>query len=493
MLVREQNIVKQKLIPQVNSIEFPFDGIYLLEEGCSVCLEIMDNGSDEIFELVRERFHSFWKVTPVLALKPLQKAFSNEEHYEISITETLLTLRANNCKAVNLALYTLRQLAEVQRGTLTIRGFFLPVTEIADEPLFSFRAIHFCVFPETTYTQLEQRLRLAAYHKYNYAVVEFWGTYSYECFPALAWKEKAWGRASITRLVRLCRELGITLCPQFNLLGHASGARGGNGKHAVLDFHREYESLFEPDGWCWCLSNPETRRVLTDVVHELLELFEDPPYFHIGCDEAHNLASCLECRRSNIEDLLTDHITYFHDLLQKRSCRSVMWHDMLLTRDPEGPYAGYVANGKKEDCHENLLSRLPKDMVIADWQYDLPPRMSDADPEPEWPTWKAFLDKGFEVLFCPWDKNEVILSQAKKAAERKLKGCIQTTWHLGYRYPQMALFFHTGAQAAWNVENFVRGYNGNLTHHFRQVSQDMGVDSYEECGFTPLQYMPRPS
>lgn len=491
MQEREQNILKQRLIPQVNSMEFPTDGIYLLEDQCSVKLEVSGE-EDEVLLLARERFNAFWKMEPVLALSPLQKSFAHEEHYEISVTETLLTIRANGLKALNLALYTLRQLAEVRRGTLTINGFFLPVTEIVDEPVMSFRAIHFCVFPETTYTQLEQRLRLAAYHKFNYAIIEFWGTYAFECFPALAWEGKSWSRASVTRLVRLCRDLGITLCPQFNLLGHASGARGGNGKHVVLDFHREYESLFEPDGWCWCLSNPETRRLLTHVVHELLDLFEDPPYFHIGCDEAHNLASCLECRRSNIEDLLADHMIYFHDLLQKRSCRAILWHDMLLTRDPEGPYLGYVANGKKEDCHENLLSRLPRDMVIADWQYDFP-SINTADPEPEWPTHRAFLEKGFEVLFCPWDKTNQILSLAGKAAERKLKGCIQTTWHLGYRYPHMAFFFHAGAQAAWNVHNFIPGYNGNLTHHFRQVSQDMGVDSYEECGFTPVQYMPRPS
>ena len=490
MLEREINILKQRLIPQVNTVRFPSDGIYILEEQCAVKLEVCEE--DGVFALVKERFASFWKIEPVMAVSPLKQPFQNNEHYEIHITETLLTLRANSVKAVNLALYTLRQLAEVKRGTLTVSGYFLPVVQIEDEPVMSFRAVHLCVFPESSYAEVEQRLRLAAYHKFNYAVVEFWGTCAFECFPALGWEGKCWSRPSITRLVRLCRSLGITLCPQFNLLGHASGARGGNGKHTVLDFHREYEALFEPDGWCWCLSNPETRKLLTAIVHELLDLFEDPPYFHIGCDEAHNLASCLDCRRSNIEDLLLDHITFFHNELQKRSCRAIMWHDMLLTQEPGGPWSGYVANGKRIDCHENLLDRLPSDMIIADWQYGYP-QNKETDPEPDWPTQKFFHEKGFDTLFCPWNNIRGQRSQAKAAAARGLMGCIQTVWHHGYRYPDMMLFFGYGAQASWNPENFLYGYNGNLTHHFRQICQDMGIDSYEECGFTPLQYMPRPS
>ncbi|MBO5723841.1 MAG: hypothetical protein J6S58_03350, partial [Lentisphaeria bacterium] len=101
--------------------------------------------------------------------------------------------------------------------------------------------------------------------------------------------------------------------------------------------------------------------------------------------------------------------------------------------------------------------------------------------------------KGFDTLFCPWNNIRGQRSQAKAAAARGLMGCIQTVWHHGYRYPDMMLFFGHGAQASWNPENFLYGYNGNLTHHFRQICQDMGIDSYEECGFTPLQYMPRPS
>ena len=94
----------------------------------------------------------------------------------------------------------------------------------------------------------------------------------------------------------LGKDLGITLIPQINVYGHASSARSCTLKHAILDLQPQYEPLFEPGGWNWCLTNPETQRVLRELIEEMLGDFDHPPYFHLGCDEAQP-PSCPDCRK----------------------------------------------------------------------------------------------------------------------------------------------------------------------------------------------------
>ena len=65
------------------------------------------------------------------------------------------------------AFKTLRQLAEVQRGTEKVTGYFLVQCEINDAPAMEFRGIHLCIFPETPLWDIEKQIRLAAYHKFN--------------------------------------------------------------------------------------------------------------------------------------------------------------------------------------------------------------------------------------------------------------------------------------------------------------------------------------
>ena len=261
---------------------------------------------------------------------------------------------------------------------------------------------------------------------------------------------------------------------------------GGNGKHTILDRDPSLQCLFEPDGWTWCLTNPYTRQVLSDAVLELCEAFENPPFFHIGCDEAVNLAVCRDCRKSNIEDLLVDHITHFNDLLKSRGARTVMWHDMLIAGGKESPFCGYYANQNKEDHYENLCRRLPKDIIIADWQYGCPEE--DAPFDKTWPTNAYFKKEGFDVVLCPWTNNKGVIAQAKYIKERSLFGMLETTWHTINDYPTFHSIFFVAANGAWNAnEENILSYNMNLTFHLRQVCGDMGLTKYEDFGFEALQ------
>ena len=268
---------------------------------------------------------------------------TNSEAYAVSAGESGVRIAANTLAGVRWAAYSLRQLAIAKRGTFKTEGRILPTLSIEDAPHLAFRGIHLCWFPEVRPAQIERAIRLAALLKFNYAVIEPWGVFASERHPWFGWPEKPATKEEIARLVGIGRDLGITLVPQLNVFGHASSARSCTLKHATLDLHPEYEPLFEPGGWNWCLTNPEAQRVLRELIAELHDDFGNPPFFHLGCDEAQP-PSCPECRKRPYGELVCEHLTGLADFVRQRGARAMIWHDMLLDRD-DPRWEGYVRCG----------------------------------------------------------------------------------------------------------------------------------------------------
>ena len=374
---------------------------------------------------------------------------------------------------------TLRQLSETFGVSATTEDSrrFIPEVEIDDAPLLEFRGMHLCWFPETEISEIERSIRLAAYYKLNYIVLEFWGVFPFDASPALCWDEFHTTKDDVRNLVAIGKELGVELIPQMNLFGHAPAARGSSGKHTILDFHPEMEPLFTPDGWTWNVCNPATRELLTKCVLELYETFDRPAFFHIGCDEAYSAGtSFIERRDGGYLDALADWIVYFHDLLKERNCRIMMWHDMLIEASD---FKGYTTGGLAKT--RGLIDKLPKDILICDWQYGAPKEGET------WPTTTYFLDKGFDVLACPWENLDGIRSLAKNVAEKNAFGLLCTTWHTLYG-DKLRKEFPVAAQAAWGTK-----YQGSnpfgfpFDRHLRQALQNAVYKDYRTNGVNDWQ------
>ena len=486
MTEREKKILTDRLIPVPQKIEFHDGNEYIIADGCKVEITIPDDSG--CGELVIGLFQSYWQTTPEMIICPEDYTpLQNDESYGIEINEKVLKISAVSRAGVFNAMKTLRQLAEVQRGTVEVSGYFLVPCTIQDAPALAFRGIHLCIFPETPLWDLEKQLRIAAYHKFNYAVIEPWGVFPFESHPEFVWADKKIDKTEFKRLIKLGRELGITLIPQLNLIGHASASRSVTAKHAVLSYDPKLQPLFEPEGWSWCLTNPAARKVLTDMALELYEFFEHPPYFHIGCDEADNVATCRDCRRRETKTLIKEHIGWFHQLFAERNTRIIMWHDMLVSsEDPR--WKGYTACGLKQYQLEELYKELPRDIIIADWQY-LDPAELPADADPDWPTSGFFKQEKFDVMVCPWLNWRGISSFGKMAAREKLFGMLETTWHIFHDRNAVAVYC-CAAGAAWNPDAIPENSLANrlaLAQHTRQVDWDMKANEYTHTGWCQYQ------
>ncbi len=473
---KEAKIVKARLVPAPQSVALSDGPDVVLDTTIKVSFACAKDGPAAALE-VGKLFKEWFGIAPKLGAGDAGRAPQKADAYRLAASKGLLSIEAADLGGARNAMRTLRQIAEPVRGTRELKAYFVPELAIDDAPAMSFRGFHICWFPENSPVQIERFIRLAAYYKMNKVVLEPWGTFVSEKHPELNMPGGSMTVREIKRLVKIADSLGVTLIPQFNLFGHASGARSCSHKHTILDFHPELQPLFEPMGWTWCLSNPETAKLIEERVIEMYEAFGRPPYFHAGCDEAEDMGTCAACRRTDYAVVVQKYLTRIHDVLAARKCRMMIWHDMFLQAgDPR--WKGFYANGSKQA--EAMLDGLPRDIVICDWYYGEPNK------ENVWPTLKYFKEKGFPVLACPWENLEGYRGLSKAVQSEKLDGMLCTAWHHLYGSSMMAIYFRA-AHATWGALP-VGGYEGLVfAQHVRQIGWDIPVKTYEDTGTSNTQ------
>ncbi len=288
---------------------------------------------------------------------------------------------------------------------------------IKDFPTIKNRMVHFCIFPETELWELQRFIRLCGALKYTHVVIEFWGMLKYDCMKELAW-EFAFSKEQIKPIIVEANDLGLEIIPMFNHWGHAAASRVRHGKHVVLDQNPSLQTYFGEDGWCWDIKKQKVRDLLRSIRNELSELCGDGSYFHIGCDEAYN----FEFTKENM-DLICEFLNEIGDELKEQGRRAIAWGDMFLCRQAShNPNNKYTCNAPNNEAVQYMLSRLSRDIVIADWQYDA----TEAPVQ----TASVFTEAGFDCLLCPWDRgNKHMNAMIETVKAQSLMGFMHTTWH----------------------------------------------------------------
>lgn len=404
-------------------------------------------------------------------------ALTASDAYAIKVTPQGFFVAARNAISLLQGLFTLLQLLRPACLDAGAEALVMDCTEIHDHPALAERMLHVCVFPETTLELLEKTIRLAAFVKMTHIVLEFWGTLRLDCFPELGWADRSFTKAEIRGLIRLANNLGLEIIPMLNHLGHATQSRGCTGRHTILDQNPKLALLFEPDGWTWCLSNPQVHARLRAARQELMELCGNGKYFHLGCDEAYSYASCPLCKDQDKAAMLADYLNGLAEELAAQGRRGIIWGDALL--DASAWEKPHIATSRPDQMTHLALDRLDRRLVIADWQYSLK--------TPEMPTAEFFQEKGFEVLACPWDGEGNAVALAAAADRLKLNGVMVTTWH---HLAAMLRNMHVLGGSAWSGEQY-QPNPGQWVHCaalLRKVMPEAGC--FEKAGFLPLETDP---
>ena len=338
------------------------------------------------------------------------------------------------------ALTSFIQLIRIDEGYCYARA-----TDVWDSPKINFRAAHLCVFRETTLGFLKKSIAMCGMAKYSHIVLEFWGMYRYKCCPGLSWRD-AYTDAQIKPLVLFANALGIEVIPMLNHMGHASQGRVAIGKHSALDTDLSLAPLFEDDGWSWCTSNPKTQKLLAQCRRELCELCGEGKYFHIGFDEAYTFATCRRCMKYDRLTLMKEQIINTNNDIRSLCRRTIMWADMMHDKSTYDMKVYTCLTGSGEYV---IKKDLPRDIIMAEWQYDCTEIFKTA---------LSLNEDGFDTVTCPWEKYGNIDAATETVAQNGLFGVIETTWHtLGRNIDRLSY----AGEKMWSIE----GTGGHAVHH----------------------------
>lgn len=345
----------------------------------------------------------------------------------------------------------------------------IPVMEKTDSFTLGRRMIHFCIFAETKRLQLRKLIRLAGAMQYTHVVLEFWGTYKYDCLPELGWEDLAYTKSEMREILTEIREMGMEPIPMINHLGHAAGARMAGGKNVVLDQNPKLHRLFMPDGWAWNIFNPDVPVLLRKMRAELYDLFGKTEYFHAGLDEAYMFAANPALRAA-----LPDYLAGVTKEISAEGRRPMLWMDMFLPEESKTPHNCRCTQDEMYD----FLDKISPDTVLVDWHY----YTTEAPLE----TSKYLAERcKFDIVTAPWHEPKNIFACADTATSLGLHGFMMTTWHSMFKYTPAILHAARrlgAAKTSWS-DYCARGFrHTEVATLLRKLSFE-GPNSYDEAGW----------
>jgi len=252
--------------------------------------------------------------------------------------------------------------------------------------------------------------------------------YEFKSHPELA-EKNALSEKEVKKIVKICKKQDIRIVPIINLLGHQSWKQ--NNIRSLLRVYPQFEEnpgeyLHSEDFYCrsYCPLHPEVHKVVFALVDELIEVFETTR-IHVGMDEVFTLgqASCSRCKGKSKAGLFAGEISKINTHLKNKKVTMYMWGDRLI----DGVTTGLGKWSASENGTHTAIDRIPKDIVICDWQYKSAP-----------PTNAYFAIKGFQVISCSFQKPEIAIAQlesainirkrSKSPIRERMLGVMHTYW-----------------------------------------------------------------
>tara|TARA_A100001015_G_scaffold38072_1_gene41907 strand:+ start:10309 stop:12387 length:2079 start_codon:yes stop_codon:yes gene_type:complete len=288
------------------------------------------------------------------------------EGYILKIINNKISIKAKDEAGLIYGLASLQQLME----DAAEQGVNLPLCNIEDYPLLSYRAIHWDVkhHRETLdyYYDLLDELKK---YKINGIIAEVEDKIKYKRQPLVgssdAFTIEEWKKLSEYAMAR-----NIAISPLVQGLGHAS---------FVLK-HKQYKSLrddLESD-WAFNPLDPKTYKVQYDLYEDALEAFPHGKYLHIGGDEVKTTG------RNSGKSSLELQLIWLNKVCEFAAAKGrtpIFWDDMFLKQ--VGVYRPMFQPqmGKKkvdsiwnENEHKlkEFLPLLPKNCIYMRWNYHTP-------------------------------------------------------------------------------------------------------------------------
>jgi len=247
--------------------------------------------------------------------------------------------------------------------------------------------------------------------------------FEYESRPELRGDNPS-TKEQIGKLVAECKKHNIRLIPQFQCLGHQSWSE------TTFILLTKYPQFDESPGqypgnkgiYCrsWCPLHPDINPIIFSIMDELLAAFQADA-FHVGMDEVFLVGeeACPRCKGKDKGELFAKAVNDYHKhLVEEKKVEMLMWGDRLIDADKIN-YGEWEAS---KNGTAGAIDRIPKDIIICDWHYELRPAYESVP---------MFLEKGFRVWPASWrkpDAAKAFIDYSRALNNPRMLGHLNTTW-----------------------------------------------------------------
>ena len=319
-----------------------------------------------------------YSIDPELDLK--------EEGYLMDIFENQIKITAKDQAGLIYGLATLEQLMEDAKE----QQVKLPLCQIKDYPLLSYRAIHWDVkhHMETLdyYYKMIDKLKK---YKINAIIAEVEDKIKYKRQPTVG-SSDALTIEQWQKLSEYAHARNISISPLVQGLGHAS----------FILKHDKYKSLRDDPQSDWAFNplNPQTYDVQYDLYLDALDALPHGKYLHIGGDEVNTNG------RNSGKSALELQLIWLNKVCQfaeEKGRTPIFWDDMPLKQTgvyypmykPEMPKAKVDSIwNANENILKAVLPKFPKNCIYMRWNYHSPESYGNTK-SMQW-----FRDNGLKVM-----------------------------------------------------------------------------------------------
>ena len=213
----------------------------------------------------------------------------------------------------------------------------------------------------------DEIIDFAVAHGFNSILVDVGDGILYKSHPEIA-VEGAWTPEFMNAEVKRLKKMGLKVFPKLNFSA---------GHDAWLGVYSRM------------LSTPIYYEVVRDLIHEVIDIFDQPELFHLGMDEENGLNQqklTFACYRQF--DLIWHDLNYYFDCVREKGVRPWMWADWSWTH------------------YEDFVQNIPKDVLISPWYYGhMYADVSAPLPDDDWSrarrdNYRKLSDEGYDQLAC---------------------------------------------------------------------------------------------
>jgi hexosaminidase len=396
----------------------------------------------------------------------------NRQAYRITITKNGIEVYAGADAGAYYALQTLRDL-------VAIYGTILPVCRIDDEPDLRRRGVyHDCSRGKVPKLNTLKELVVQLGHwKINELQLYVENVFTFKRHPDIGKGFSPLTPKEILSLQEHCKKHHIKLVGSLASFGHFEKILS-LPKYTHLGEMPEFRNL--PGGTTLCPTDRDSIRLVSELYSEFIPLFEAED-FNVCCDETWELGKGRSKKRADrigVGRLYLDFLLKIHRLCNKHGKRMNLWADIVLK-------------------HPELLSELPKDIVLLNWEYE----QDGANIAKT----KEIADSGIPTVVCPGTSSWLthgsrmsnsmgnVANFAIQGRKYHAEGLLNTDWgdqgHRNFLGVSMHSFAHAAAHA-WHsrsvndakfTENFCYHFFGQQTKQMAKSLRLLG-NTYITCG-----------